>query len=222
MSKKSDDDKSKWDQMLESVDLLFDRMNDINLAQQDLKKQVLASIQKVDQFAAHQDLISQLVKANEQAMAQLTLQQFDREDRLFDEGSSFEVVEEEEEDFQNVFGKAKSTHKPSIPSSTNTQMNTTEKMLYLITHYPRCNSQHLMEIIQKSGLITVRTTSQSTIFLRSCRPQQHPCICKIMQPNGGKLISKRIGRLPGKNSVWLCTLSLTLMIADQPLQTCSV
>jgi hypothetical protein len=48
MSKKSDDDKSKWDQMLESVDLLFDRMNEINLAQQDLKKQVLASIQKVD------------------------------------------------------------------------------------------------------------------------------------------------------------------------------
>jgi hypothetical protein len=37
MSKRSDDDKSHWDQMLESVDLLFDRMNDINLAQQDLK-----------------------------------------------------------------------------------------------------------------------------------------------------------------------------------------
>jgi hypothetical protein len=92
-------------------------------------------------------------------MAQLTLQQFDREDRLFDEGSSFEVVEEEEEDFQNVFGKSKSTHKPSIPGSTNTHMNTTEKMFYLITHYPRCNSQHLMEIIQNSGLITVRTTS---------------------------------------------------------------
>jgi hypothetical protein len=32
MSKKSDDDKSKWDEMMESVDLLFDRMNDINLA----------------------------------------------------------------------------------------------------------------------------------------------------------------------------------------------
>jgi hypothetical protein len=32
MSKKSDDDKSKWDQMMESVDHLFDRMNDINLA----------------------------------------------------------------------------------------------------------------------------------------------------------------------------------------------
>jgi hypothetical protein len=48
MSKKSDDDKSKWDHMLESVDLLFNRMNEINLAQQDLKKQVLASIQKVD------------------------------------------------------------------------------------------------------------------------------------------------------------------------------
>jgi hypothetical protein len=30
MSKKGDDDKSNWDQMMESVDLLFDRMNDIN------------------------------------------------------------------------------------------------------------------------------------------------------------------------------------------------
>jgi hypothetical protein len=29
MSKKSDDEKFKWDQMTESVDMVFDRMNDI-------------------------------------------------------------------------------------------------------------------------------------------------------------------------------------------------
>jgi hypothetical protein len=80
----------------------------------------------------------------------------------------------------------------------------------------------LMEIIQNSGLITVRTTSWSTIFLRNCRPQQHPCIYKIMQPNSGKLMSKRIGKLPAKNYVWLCRLSLALMITDQPLWTCLV
>ena len=59
--------------MLESVDLLFDRMNDINQAQQDLKNQVMASNKRVDMFAAQQDLISQQVKASGHAVAQLTL-----------------------------------------------------------------------------------------------------------------------------------------------------
>ena len=51
MSRKSGDDKSKWEQMMESVDMVFDRMNDITTAQQSLSQQVQASLQKVTQVA---------------------------------------------------------------------------------------------------------------------------------------------------------------------------
>jgi hypothetical protein len=44
MLKKGEDDKSKWDQMMESVDMVFDRMNAITTAQQNLTKQVEASL----------------------------------------------------------------------------------------------------------------------------------------------------------------------------------
>ena len=64
MSKQSDDDKSKWDQMMESVDLLFDRISDINNSQPELKQQVMETTQKVDRFSTKQDFISQQVKAN--------------------------------------------------------------------------------------------------------------------------------------------------------------
>ena len=125
MSRRSDDDKSRWDQMLESVDLLFDRMNDINLAQQDLKNQVMANNQKVDNFTAQQDFISQQVKANGQAVARLTLKQFDREESLGSEGSSSEVLEDEE--FQNMFGKGKAPYKPACSHQPKHQVDNHRK-----------------------------------------------------------------------------------------------
>lgn len=59
----------------------------------------MASNQKVDKFAAQQEFISQQVKANGHAVAQLTLHQFDREYQLFSDGSASVVFEEEEDDF---------------------------------------------------------------------------------------------------------------------------
>ena len=79
MSKSTDDDKSHWDQMLESVDLLLHRMNDIGVIQQELKTQMQENNKKVDKCAAEQQFIAQQVRANGQAVAQLTLQQFDKE-----------------------------------------------------------------------------------------------------------------------------------------------
>lgn len=37
MSKTSDDDKNNWNELMENFDLLFSRVNDISLIQQDLK-----------------------------------------------------------------------------------------------------------------------------------------------------------------------------------------
>jgi hypothetical protein len=37
MSKTSDGDKTRWDQVMDQLDLLFSRVNDISLSQQELK-----------------------------------------------------------------------------------------------------------------------------------------------------------------------------------------
>ena len=112
MSKSADDDKSRWDQMMESVDLLFHRMNDIGVIQQELKTQMQENNKKVDKCAAEQQFIAQQVRTNGQAVAQLTLQQFDKEPQEFSDGS-VSVIFEEEEDFLNVFAHTNETHKPS-------------------------------------------------------------------------------------------------------------
>ena len=73
MSKSADDDKSRWDQMMESVDLLFHRMNDIGVIQLEPKTQMQENNKKVDKCAAEQQFVAQQVRANGQAVAQLTL-----------------------------------------------------------------------------------------------------------------------------------------------------
>jgi hypothetical protein len=42
MSRSQEDDKNKWDQVMDNFDLLFTRMNDIGIIQQDLKNQLTA------------------------------------------------------------------------------------------------------------------------------------------------------------------------------------
>ena len=51
MSKSNEDNKSRWDQIMESVDLLFHRMNDIGVIQQELKTQMQENNKKVDKCA---------------------------------------------------------------------------------------------------------------------------------------------------------------------------
>ena len=112
MSKSNEDDKSRWDQIMESVDLLFHRMNDIGVIQRELKTQMQENNKKVDKCSAEKQFIAQQVRANGQAVAQLTLQQFDKEPQEFTEGSVSAIFEDEEE-FQNVFAHTKHDHKPS-------------------------------------------------------------------------------------------------------------
>ena len=115
MSKRSDDDKSKWDQMMESVDLLFDRISDINNSQPELKQQVMETTQKVDRFSTEQDFISQQVKANGQAVARLTLKNFEKEEQFLSDDAMSEFFEDDEaEDFDNVFANGKKPAKASV------------------------------------------------------------------------------------------------------------
>jgi hypothetical protein len=94
---------------MENFDLLYARMNDIGIIQQDLKNQLSANSLKIDKCTTEQQFIAQQVQANGQAVAQLTLRQFedDSSDR------SVSVMFEDENPFAEAYTKGKETMKPS-------------------------------------------------------------------------------------------------------------
>lgn len=99
------------DQVMEQFDLLFTRVNDIGEVQQQMKTQMDIRGQAMDNYSAEQHMITQQVKANGAAVAQLTMRQFDHEDAYADD-DSVSIVFEEQEDFHNVFARDKGPHKP--------------------------------------------------------------------------------------------------------------
>jgi len=108
----SAEEKSCWGQVMENFDLLFTLMNDIGIIQQEVKQQLIDTNLKVAQCTADQQFIAQQVRANGQAVAQLTLRQFEKEAWSVNNGS---VIADEEVEFENVFahGKAKAKPEPS-------------------------------------------------------------------------------------------------------------
>jgi hypothetical protein len=95
MSRSNEDDKTRWDSVMENFDLLYARLNDIGLIQQDLKTQLQDNSRRVEHVASNQNLIAEQVKANGHAVAQLTLRRFEDE-AISDSGSSGSVVFEED------------------------------------------------------------------------------------------------------------------------------
>jgi len=73
MSKNTEEEKTRWDQVMEHFDLLFTRVNDIGEVQQQMKTQMDIRGQAMDNYTAEQQLIAQQVKANGVAVAQLTM-----------------------------------------------------------------------------------------------------------------------------------------------------
>lgn len=101
---------------MENFDLLFSQINEISLVQQSLKAQMDLSNAAVDKYSTEQHMIAQQVKANGQAVAQLTLQQFDRDDKYSDT-QSVSIIYEEENPFSKGFDKDK-THSQPEPSKS--------------------------------------------------------------------------------------------------------
>ena len=100
---------------MESVDMVFDRMNDITTAQQTLSQQVQASLQKVTHMAEQQNVMVQQIRANGQAVANLTLRQLEKEDQYLSDTSTSVVFEEEDPDLHNVFAAGKKPMKTAMP-----------------------------------------------------------------------------------------------------------
>lgn len=115
MSRSNDEEKSHLEHVQENFDLLFARMNDLGTIQQDMKELTKTSA-KVDQCTTDQQYIAQQVRANGQAVAQLTLRQFE-EDAKSMGNESVSVIFEEEPPFTNVFAEDKGPHKTEQPKS---------------------------------------------------------------------------------------------------------
>jgi hypothetical protein len=61
MSKSTEEEKKRWDQVMENFDLLYTRLNDMGITQQELKNQIQLNNTKVDQCSNEQKLIAQQV-----------------------------------------------------------------------------------------------------------------------------------------------------------------
>lgn len=104
---------------MDHLDLLSQRLNDMGITQQEVKRQLQDTNQKVAQCTADQRFIVEQVKANGQAVAQLTLRQFEQEDGNLSEGSI--IADDDNALFENVFAaKGKYTLKPG---ASHTQKN---------------------------------------------------------------------------------------------------
>jgi hypothetical protein len=111
MSKNTEEEKNRWDQVMEQFDLVFTRVDDIGAVQQQMKAQMDIRAAAMDTYTAEQHLIAQQVQANGAAVAQLTMRRFAEEDQL-DDNTSVSIIFDEEEHFENMFAKNKDMAKP--------------------------------------------------------------------------------------------------------------
>lgn len=100
MASSADDEKQHWGQVMDHLDLLSQRLNDMGITQQEVKQQLTATNLKVDQCTADQRFIAQQVKANGQTVAQLTAHQFENEAGSV---SAASVIADDKLSFENVF-----------------------------------------------------------------------------------------------------------------------
>ena len=82
MSKSIEEEKTRWDQVMENFDLLFSQVNEIGVVQQQMKSQMDIWGAAMDQYSAEQHMIAQQVKANGVAVAQLTMNSLRRNPNL--------------------------------------------------------------------------------------------------------------------------------------------
>ena len=164
MSKSADEEKSRWDQVMENFDLLFSQMNEMGVVQQQLKTHV-----------------AQQVKANGQAISQLTLRRFKHEEKVEDDSDSASEVFEEDTSFPNVFAdnKGKSKPEPSKPDPSKGKRfskTTGEKSTLPRQSIPKMQFPTFDGTDPRYGRITIRVTLTSTVYLRTCGSQQQLCI----------------------------------------------
>lgn len=79
---------SKFDQILDSLDLLFARVTDIGLTQQKIRTHLDLNTQVVDQHTAEQQVMAKQIEEKGQAVARLHLNKSHKQDSLPSDSSS--------------------------------------------------------------------------------------------------------------------------------------
>jgi hypothetical protein len=110
MSRSAEDEKTRWDQVMENFDMLFSQVSDIGVVQQQMKSKMDILGAAMDKHTEEQHMIAKQVKANGAAVAQLTLKQFENVNK-FNDDSSDSIVDEEDITFDNIFAKNKGISK---------------------------------------------------------------------------------------------------------------
>ena len=123
MTRTSEEESSKWDQLSKNLDVMFSQISEMHDVQKKMKAQMDLT---ADDYSTEQHLIAQQVHANGEAIARVTLRQmedatnhtagpkYDEEPR-FDEDDLDSLLLDEHTSFQNVFAtqKNKSKAEPS-------------------------------------------------------------------------------------------------------------
>jgi uncharacterized protein YoxC len=73
MGRDAEKENTKLDQIMESLDLLFERVTDVGLQQQSMKQQIEQTIHTVTQQREDQQRMAQQIAETGRAMAQLTI-----------------------------------------------------------------------------------------------------------------------------------------------------
>lgn len=212
MLKNIDEEKTKWDQVMENFDLLYARINDMGITQQELKTQIQLNNTKVEQCSKDQKFIAQQVQANGQAVAQLTLRQFEEENRSVST-SSESLIEEEEQEFQNVFAKHKLTSRPKH-SRAPRHKDDNAKHESVPHALPKCTFLSLIALSLRSRLIIVQIISPSILYQLQFGYLLQPCTLRGMHQSGGRHISNNTLKSLGYPSVWQLSRNLGMMTIE--------
>jgi hypothetical protein len=160
MSKNSDAEKTRWDQVMENFDLLFQSMNDIGLIQQEMKRDLNTAKEE-------QKKIVQQVQANGQAVANLTLKQMERE-TLSDHSDGAQCYTTRKKWTSRMsLQKGKRPSWLGHPGNPDNTVNNPGKNLYLTMLYPKSIFQNSMGLAPRFGLTIASTISPSTPYLMS-------------------------------------------------------
>lgn len=123
MSRSADEEKPKWDQVMENFDLLFTQIQNMGITQTEMKNQIAANNAKVDQVEKNQAFMTKQIQANGQVVAQFTINQLRSEDDSSSSRSSSLMYDEEQSGFHNVFTSDKDRYKVG-PSKGNRHRHT--------------------------------------------------------------------------------------------------
>jgi hypothetical protein len=195
----------KLDQIIDSLDLLFERITDVGVQQQTMKTQIERNTQTMQQDTAEQQVMAKQIAEAGRAIARLTINQMRDAEDTESEVESQSVVSDVLKYFQRE-QKGKAQLVRISPSTTNFQN----------IRCPKFSVPSSQERIPPSGRTNVSIISYWLIWSQSIGFvwQQYTLMDQL--PSGCKCIEGRTSILSGYNLSQQWKTSLVRMITGKP------